>query len=51
MFGIISPVKTHVRNILIELQKEIERGEAERDLMTAKTLRIVFDVVKRTMLD
>jgi hypothetical protein len=51
MFGIVSPVKTYVRTILIELQKEIERVEAERDLMTAKTLRIVFDVVKRTMLD
>lgn len=51
MFGIVSPVKTHVRTILIELQKEIERVEAERDLATAKVLRIIFDVVKRTMLD
>jgi hypothetical protein len=51
MFGIVSPVKTQVRTILIELQKEIERVEREGDLATAKALRIVFDVVRRTMLD
>jgi len=51
MFGIVSPVKTQVRAILIELQKEIERVESERDLVTAKVLRIIFDVVRRTMLD
>jgi hypothetical protein len=50
MFG-ISPVKTQVRSILIELQKEIERVEREQDFATSKALRIIFDVVKRTLLD
>ena len=42
--------KDTVRRILLDLQGEIVRVEAERDLATAKALRIVFDVVKRSLL-
>lgn len=49
MFGFPN-FKDTVRKILVELQGEIARVEAERDLATAKALRILFDVVRRTLL-
>lgn len=49
MFGFLS-FKDTVRNILRELHGEITKVEAERDLVTAKVLRIVFSVVQRTLL-
>jgi hypothetical protein len=49
MFGFPS-FKATVQNILRELHGEIVRVEAERDLVTAKTLRVIFSVVKRTLL-
>lgn len=42
--------KGTVRLILSELHVEITKVEAERDLVTAKVLRIVFSVVRRTLL-
>ena len=42
--------KDTVRRILGELHAEIVRVEAERDLVSAKVLKIVFNVVKRTLL-
>jgi hypothetical protein len=49
MMGLFS-WKDTVRRILLDLQSEIVRVEAERDLVTAKALRIVFNVVKRSLL-
>lgn len=46
MFGF----KGTVRVILTELQAEIIKVETERDLVTAKVLRIIFGVVRRTLL-
>jgi hypothetical protein len=42
--------KDTVRRILSELHAEIVKVEAERDLASAKVLRIVFGVVQRTLL-
>lgn len=42
--------KDTVRRILSELHAEIVKVEAERDLASAKVLRIVFSVVRRTLL-
>jgi len=49
MLGFLN-FKETVRNILNELHHEIIKVEAERDLVTAKVLRIVFSVVRRTLL-
>jgi hypothetical protein len=49
MFGLPS-FKDTVRRILLELHAEIAMVEAERDLASAKVLRIVFNVVKRSLL-
>lgn len=49
MFGLPN-FKATVRQILFELHTEIVRVEAERDLVTAKVLKIVFGVVKRSLL-
>jgi len=49
MLGFLN-FKETVRNILRELHSEIVKVEAERDLVTAKALRIVFSVVKRSLL-
>jgi hypothetical protein len=49
MLGFLN-FKDTVRKILVELHGEITRVEAERDLATAKALKIVFNVVKRTLL-
>ena len=42
--------KGTVRRILVELHAEIVKVETERDLATAKVLRIVFSVVQRVLL-
>ena len=49
MLGFLS-FKETVRNLLRELHGEIVRVEAERDLVSAKVLKIVFGVVKRSLL-
>jgi hypothetical protein len=49
MLGFLN-FKDTVRNILRELHGEIIKVEAERDLATAKVLKIVFGVVQRTLL-